>query len=249
MPSGVRSDADPARDDPVHQEAMAEELHVGPQQRSPSGGGTGTAGMAKATSLQIAPRSPRWLAIRSRSRNSARSQWARSGTTAAGERLRPPGIGERVGDRGVAGDPARQPGRLLPGQGFEPFLDPLVHVAELLLEVEDVLAHGLETEMARLDDAGMHRSDRDLVDPLSFGPDPAVLARERGAAAVDASKDFRSGQASAGQSSCLIQGRGSGWPVGRHPHEALHLPFEPEGGRELLGQAREGRIVSGHVAS
>ena len=54
----------------------------------------------------------------------------------------------------------RRPGH----QGF----DPLVDVAEPLLEPHDGLAVGGEAEMAGLDDAGMDRADRNLVQALAF---------------------------------------------------------------------------------
>jgi hypothetical protein len=53
-------------------------------------------------------------------------------------------------------------------------LDAAVLVAERDLELEDVLAVALEAEVAGLDDAGVHRPDRDLVDRLAL--DAAELA-------------------------------------------------------------------------
>jgi len=43
-----------------------------------------------------------------------------------------------------------------------------MHIAEPLLEPHHRLAVGGEAEMAWLDDAGMDRADRDLVQILSF---------------------------------------------------------------------------------
>ena len=48
-------------------------------------------------------------------------------------------------------------------------LDALVHVAQPFLEAHDRLAVGGEAEVAGLDDAGMNRPDRYLVQPLAFG--------------------------------------------------------------------------------
>ena len=47
-------------------------------------------------------------------------------------------------------------------------LDAAVLVAERDLEVEDLLAVALEAEVPRLDDAGVDRADRDLVDLLAL---------------------------------------------------------------------------------
>ena len=48
-------------------------------------------------------------------------------------------------------------------------VDALVHVAQPLLEPHDGLAVGGEAEMPGLDDAGVHRPDRDLVQRLALG--------------------------------------------------------------------------------
>ena len=59
-------------------------------------------------------------------------------------------------------------------------LDALVDVAEPLLQAHHRLAIGGEAEMAGLDDAGMHRADRDLVQALALGRQEGVgRARRR----------------------------------------------------------------------
>ena len=47
-------------------------------------------------------------------------------------------------------------------------LDALVHIAQPLFEPHHRLAIRGEAEMARLDDAGMDRADRDLVQALAL---------------------------------------------------------------------------------
>ena len=47
-------------------------------------------------------------------------------------------------------------------------LDAFVHVTEPLLQPHHVLAIGGEAEMPRLDNAGMHRPDRNLVQAFAF---------------------------------------------------------------------------------
>jgi hypothetical protein len=42
-------------------------------------------------------------------------------------------------------------------------------IAEPLLQPHDMLAIGVEAEMAGLDDAGMDRTDGDLVQRVAFG--------------------------------------------------------------------------------
>ena len=61
------------------------------------------------------------------------------------------------------------------GAGHQAF-DALVDIAEPLLQPHDRLAVGGEAEMAGLDDAGMDRADRDLVQALAFGGEEAIGA-------------------------------------------------------------------------
>ena len=63
-------------------------------------------------------------------------------------------------------------------------LDTLVHIAEPLFQPHRELAIGGEAEMPGLDDAGVHRPDRDLVQPLPF--DGQELIRHLFAAPPDA---------------------------------------------------------------
>ena len=74
-------------------------------------------------------------------------------------------IGDGAVARGAAGECAP---RVEVGAGHQP-LDALVHVAEPLFEPDHGLAVGGEAEMPGLDDAGMHRADRDLVQAFAFG--------------------------------------------------------------------------------
>ena len=50
-------------------------------------------------------------------------------------------------------------------------------VAEALLEPNDRFAVGGETEVAGLDDAGVHRSDRNLVQALALGGQKSIGLR------------------------------------------------------------------------
>ena len=76
--------------------------------------------------------------------------------------------GKGIGDRAVAGGAAGELRRLVErGAGHQRF-DALVHIAEPLLQPHDVFAIGGEAEMSRLDDAGMHRTDRDLMQAFAF---------------------------------------------------------------------------------
>ncbi|GCC48124.1 hypothetical protein chiPu_0032198, partial [Chiloscyllium punctatum] len=81
------------------------------------------------------------------------------------------GLRERqcIGNRAVAGHPAGQPRGLLDGASRHQPFDPLMGVAEPLLEANHGLAAGGEAEMSGFDDAGMHGADRNLVQAVTFG--------------------------------------------------------------------------------
>ncbi len=99
---------------------------------------------------------------------------------AAGERLDRLAVGRRVADRRVAGDRLHRVERALGRPADERPLDAAVLVAERDLQVEDLLAVALEAEVPRLDDAGVDRADRDLVDLLALDAVEVGDADDRG---------------------------------------------------------------------
>ena len=68
----------------------------------------------------------------------------------------------------------RQPRRPVERRARHQALDALVDVAEALFQAHHRLAIGGEAEMAGLDDAGMHRADRDLVQALALDREEIV---------------------------------------------------------------------------
>ena len=76
---------------------------------------------------------------------------------------------QRIGDGAVAGGAAGEPRGVVEVRTRHQRLDAFMHVAQPLLEPHDGLAVGGEAEMSGLDDAGMHRADRDLVQVLALG--------------------------------------------------------------------------------
>src|SRR5205823_8549651 len=62
----------------------------------------------------------------------------------------------------------RQPNTVRDGQALKQLFDALVHVKHAELQVEDWLARHAEQKMARLDDAGMHRTDWHLKHPFTL---------------------------------------------------------------------------------
>ena len=82
---------------------------------------------------------------------------------------------KRIGDGAVAGGARRQAcaARSSVAPAISAF-DALVHIAEPLLQPHHRLAIGGEAEMAGLDDAGMHRADRDLVQAFAFDREECI---------------------------------------------------------------------------
>ncbi len=72
-----------------------------------------------------------------------------------------------MADDRVPGNRLRHQDGVRPAAGLEQALDPAVLIPEHDLEEEHLLAVGLEPEVAWLDDAGMHRPHRHLVDLLT----------------------------------------------------------------------------------
>ena len=112
--------------------------------------------------------SPRWLAIRSSSAMTARSASARGGASDFERGLGGPCEGDRMGDGGVAretrGEARRHARRLAAHQRQLA----LMRVAEPRLQPDHRLAVRGEAEMPRLDDSGMDRADRDLMQVLAL---------------------------------------------------------------------------------
>ena len=86
---------------------------------------------------------------------------------AAGQRLQRLAVGQRVADGRVAGDALGQRHPFLRRAPLEQLLRALVGEVEADLQVDHRFADHAEAEMPRLDDAGMHRADGDLVDALA----------------------------------------------------------------------------------
>ncbi len=79
-----------------------------------------------------------------------------------GHRIRP-----GVGDRRVSRHPPGESDGVAQRHALEELVDSLVDIAQALLETQHLLTDDREAEVAWLDDAGMHRSDRDLVHSIA----------------------------------------------------------------------------------
>ena len=147
--------------------------------------------------------------------------------------------GQRVGDRAVARDAAGELRRRARAARRHQRLDALVDVAQPLLEAHHGLAVGGEAEMAGLDDAGMHRADRDLVQALAFGRQE----RRRRGRTAPASRCGPSGWRTP-QRPWSSQGRGSGSAVRLEPEQVADGALEADRGR--MRPADRGKAPSGH---
>src|SRR5438552_10816152 len=95
----------------------------------------------------------------------------------APQRLERLTVRRRMADRGVARERLHVvDGALVRAAGERP-LHAAVLVAERDLQVQDVLAVALKTEMSGLDDPGVHGADGDLVHLLAFDPEEIHDAR------------------------------------------------------------------------
>ena len=171
------------------------------------------------------------------------AQVARAGRRlAAGQPLDRVGEGERVAHRRVAGDGLGEEDPVTPRQPLEALLRALVHVEEAELQVEDGLAGHAEVEVARLDDAGVHRPHRHVEDALAGHRAEGV---ERAldpwhlpvVGEVLAQRPLPLGpvvvQADAG---------GVGVALGDEAERVHHLALEPVGGRVLRRDRREAGV-------
>ena len=120
-------------------------------------------------------------------------------------------------------------------------LDALVHIAEALLQAHHRLAVGGEAEMPGLDDAGMHRADRDLVQALALGRQEGVGRRRRPALRSRAP----SGCAHA-PAAVVEPGPRIGQPLGLRPNRSRDRALQPDR-RRHGARPTEGKWPSGQA--
>ncbi len=150
--------------------------------------------------------------MRSSSAITPRSTCARAGTAMSSAASTARAKAEAERDRRIARDARDDAGRLVQVAVGQQAVDALVHVAEPLLQPRHDLAVGGEAEMAGLDDAGVHRPDRNLVQALALDRQEFVARRIARSAAALAPSGARSPQAP-----WSSHGRVSGAPVAANP--------------------------------
>ena len=141
---------------------------------------------------------------------------------------------DAVGDGAVAGGARGKPCRPLDGRARHQRLDALVHVAEPLFEPHHGLARGGEAEVSRLDDAGMHRADGNLMQASPSDGQEVVGGRASGGAAMRVPSGCCTSQKPRSS-----QGRVSGAPTGSQTVETMNGAFEPDRRRVQRADRRE----------
>ena len=163
-----------------------------------------------------------WLATRSSSIAAARSALARAGHSAAGKAFEQLAVGRRVRRRRVAGHRLGEMQAAPVGPAAQCPLDPAMLVAQRNLQMEHPLAVTVEPEMPGLDDPGMYRTDRDLVN-FGAGDREERRVADRGAARREAHR------------------LEPGMPFRFDAELLKDFALEVVGGRTIRGQRRVGR--------
>ena len=154
-----------------------------------------------------------------------------------------------VGDGGVPGDPAGEPGESLGIAADRRLLDALVDVAEALLEPQDLFAHRVEAEVPGLDDAGVHRPHGDLEDPAAVHPREGVVGvGGRGARGLLARREVVGAQGIAGLGPGLVARPAVGLGVVHEleTEQVVGVALGAVRGRELRGEGGQARAGEGH---
>ena len=222
---------------PVHHQAMAEER---PSRRAASPRAIARTGPARTP----APR-------RCRARRGRRGGWRRARARAAARAAsaRAPGSRSPPPPRAPCSRPTRtrpsnRPTRVrqddVPSSGAqlgEALLDSLVRVAEPLLEPQHLLADDREAEMPGLDDAGVHRADRDLVDAVAGDANEGIVdrrsrRRRRGVGTLvsRAESDLPARCRGRARAACRAA------PIGDDPEQVGRGALHPLGAREVRRQ-------------
>jgi hypothetical protein len=152
-------------------------------------------------------------------------------------------VGESVADGGVPGDPL---GDLEAGDDvftLEEFFDPFVDEPEPGLHAQDGLAHDPEAEVAGLDEPGVHRTDRDLVDAGALDRDE----RERPGVGDHLGR-VRSIRGASDASSPASAGGGPGGGAGGDPSGTMPKRSASSRSKRLAGNDREASVGSSGCA-
>ena len=135
----------------------------------------------------------------------------------AGNLLERLAVAQPVRDRADAADTLGDVERVERREPLHALLQPAMRVEQARVEVEHGLADRREAEVARLDDAGVDRADRDLEDALAFGDEVRELVGGLDRDALRPVERLAQREEPRGQPSWTTSGRGSGCPKGTIP--------------------------------
>src|SRR5262249_55270567 len=154
-------------------------------------------------------------------------------------------IGQRVPDARIPGDSLGKLDPFLGSPSLEELFGPLVREVEARLHVDDRFAHDAEAKVARLDDAGMHRSYWDLVDTLASdlleGEGPTVVVELPGRRVLPEREVVT------GPEGMPDQRAGVRVPTGLNAVEIEDLPLESRRRIVERGQRGDLRAAGGHA--
>ncbi len=139
-------------------------------------------------------------------------------------------------DGGIAGDALGQLHPFGGGPAFEQLLDAFVGEEQVHLQVDHRLAHHAEAEMARLDDAGMHRPDRDLVDAFALDRQEGI-GRAIAFEIIRGDRIFAQRVEAFGPEGMAHQADGVGVPGELDAEHIVDLALQPRG-REIKSRQR-----------
>ncbi len=173
----------------------------------------------------------------------------------AGDLLERLAVAHAVRERADPADPLGDEERVERREPLHPLLQPAMRVEETRVEVEHGLADRREAEVARLDDAGVDRADRDLEDALALGDQVRELlgvpgSRARPARAARRRTPCAAGRRPRGQPSWTTSGRGSGCPTGTIPKRSrISRSCQFAAGIAVVRDGTSGRVASTETRS
>jgi hypothetical protein len=138
-------------------------------------------------------------------------------------------VGPRVGDRRIARHAAGEPMPVERRELGESLLDPLVRVAEPFLEAQHLLADDREPEVTGLDDARMHRPDRNLVDTVAGDANEGIVDDRSGGEAGARDRVIEQGQVVARPRAVVQPRPGVARPDRDDPEQVRRGALHPRG--------------------
>ncbi len=126
-----------------------------------------------------------------------------------------------IGNRAVAGHPAGELGGVRQIGSLHQRFNALVRVAQPCFQADDSFAIGVEAKMPWLDDAGVYRTDRDLMQAFTFGGQKRIRVRVR-------SCHLRAKRMAQAPAAMIKPGTQVRRVVGRQAEKVMNGAFQPD---------------------